>query len=663
MLPRRRLALACLLLTAVCAQCAAAQSPALNTANPDPRHVDATQFGQRIRLGPNWLFAPGDNPAWASPTFDDSGWQTISTSKELTAYGIHDIPYAWYRTHIHLRPGTRNCAIALEKTFGSYDVYVNGVRIGSNGNMAGRVRFYQRALAAYSVPDNLLTPQGDLVLALRFSVDVSGNRGRGTSMPLRTLNPNAASGVYLVSREAVPRDESYANAHNTYDDLLLGGLALLGGLVALALSLALRSQREYLAATVYLLASATVYSVWFWTDTRAYTLPSYWLEGLFHGAANIAIIEFVRILLGRPRSSWLTTFKIAAFVAPCGMLLSFSGIGGGFNLGFFTYYTPILLVDILLAVMLLHGWRGGNREARVLLPAVLVLGFGQYWTFINYLAFYIHIFATAHPLPALHLGSYTFSIPDIEDFVFYLTMLLFLVLRTVAIARERAKAAAELEAARTIQQILIPEDIPIVPGFVIHSVYKPAGEVGGDFFQILPTKNGGVLAVIGDVSGKGMPAAMTVSLLVGTFRTLAHFTESPKEILAAMNYRMFGRSSGGFTTCLVLRADPGGQLTIANAGHIAPYIAGEELPIENGLPLGLSADTAYTESTFQLGPGQQLTLVTDGVVEARDKTGVLFGFERTAAISGQSTEQIAKTAELFGQDDDITVLTLALAAS
>jgi len=245
------------------------------------------------------------------------------------------------------------------------------------------------------------------------------------------------------------------------------------------------------------------------------------------------------------------------------------------------------------------------------------------------------------------------------DTVYGVTMLLFLVLRTIGIARERTRAAAELEAARTVQQVLIPEEIPAVPGFTIHSVYKPAGQVGGDFFQILPLSGGGVLAVIGDVSGKGMPAAMTVSLLVGTVRTLAHYTQSPGEILAAMNQRMLARSRGGFTTCLVLRADTDGKLTVANAGHIAPYLAGNELPLENGLPLGLSDESKYAEAVFQLSPNQQLTLLTDGVVEAREKSGALFGFERTAAISRNSAEKVAQTAQTFGQDDDITVLTLA----
>jgi serine phosphatase RsbU (regulator of sigma subunit) len=156
---------------------------------------------------------------------------------------------------------------------------------------------------------------------------------------------------------------------------------------------------------------------------------------------------------------------------------------------------------------------------------------------------------------------------------------------------------------------------------------------------------------------------MTVSLLVGTLRTLAHYTQSPSEILAAMNQRMIARSHGGFTTCLVLRCDADGKLTVANAGHIAPYIAGKELPLENGLPLGVAAGSTYAECSFQLAPRQQLTLLTDGVVEARDKAGTVLGFERSAALSIQPAEEIACAAQAFGQDDDITVLTLSYAAA
>jgi hypothetical protein len=223
------------------------------------------------------------------------------------------------------------------------------------------------------------------------------------------------------------------------------------------------------------------------------------------------------------------------------------------------------------------------------------------------------------------------------------------------------RAETELEAARAVQQVLIPDKIPSLSAFKIESVYQPAGQVGGDFFQILPTARGGVLIVIGDVSGKGMPAAMTVSLLVGTFRTLAEYTANPGEILAAMNRRMLVRSEDGFTTCLVLRADLDGTLTVANAGHLSPYCNGEELAMDGCLPLGIHAESTYEEARLELRPGAQITLLTDGVVEARSNTGELFGFARAQNLSSKSAEQIVEAARAFGQEDDITVVTVALA--
>jgi len=113
------------------------------------------------------------------------------------------------------------------------------------------------------------------------------------------------------------------------------------------------------------------------------------------------------------------------------------------------------------------------------------------------------------------------------------------------------------------------------------------------------------------------------------------------------------------TTCLVLRTDANGIFTVANAGHIAPYLNGAELPLENGLPLGLAADALYAESNFSLTEGKQLTLMTDGIVEARGNNGELFGFERTRELAAESAELIAQSAKGFGQEDDITVLTIA----
>ncbi len=638
-----------------CASLSLAQVAASHQSGNDPRHVDATQFGDRVTLGPNWLFAPGDDPAYASPNLDDSGWMTVSSERGLPDYGIRNLHYCWYRLHIHLRPGTGNLMVGVEGSFGAYEVYANGVRIGGYGSFPGPARLNQYRLIAFAIPEGVVTPHGDLVLALRFALDAVGDMGPGTSTPLRPI-----SQVHLLSRNSAPHEMSYVDAHNTADMWVLASLSLLIGLVAIALYGTLRHQKEYLACAVFLFAESTFCFDYIWQQLVANTIPTLWVQYGSTGVVNFALIEFVRLALGLPRTRSLLGLELVSSLSVCISPLAWAG-HFPFYAGFVFYYVPILIVLILLPVLLVRASLRGNREAWVLLPAVLLRGLATYWSFFNFAAYYTHLTGTFHSLPTLHIASYEIPLRSIGGFVFFITILLFLVLRTVGIARRHATINSELEAARTVQQVLIPDRVPTIQGFTIQSVYKPAGEVGGDFFQILPTPGGGVLAVIGDVSGKGMPAAMIVSLLVGTVRTLAHYTQRPGEILAAMNHRMLGRSHGGFTTCLVLRAEGDGTLTVANAGHISPYLAGKELTLENGLPLGLAAESTYPESTFRLRPGAQLTMLTDGVIESRDKAGTLFGFERSAALSTEAAEEIARTAQVFGQDDDITVLTLRYA--
>jgi hypothetical protein len=644
-----------LLIAALCSTSTTAKASPSPQAGLDPRNFDATSFGSFVSVGPDWLFAPGDNPAWASPAFDDSGWKTISTTAPLPDAGFHDIPYAWYRIHIHLRPGTRNLAVALDSVSGSYEVFVNGIRVGGQGPMSSFLRSGHGALIAYPVPDSVIPSSGAFVLSIRCALNPASGNGRGTSTPIFSQS------VYLVDQTLAPLLVSYVVAHDSGLAILLCGFGLVVALVSFALYLALRDQHEYLAITVYLLAASSGMAALIWATFDATFLANVVMWTCLC-IQNFALIEFVRLVLHLPRSRWLFAIQVISSLAF--FTLFFNSIGYvSTSLIFVGFFLPVLTVKVLLPVLLIRGWVRGNRDAGILLPAIVAGSLADYWRFVCDLISIAH-FAPLYGLLvfSVHVGTYEVDFYRLGDVIFYVAILLFLVIRTVSIARDRARVSAELEAARTVQQVLIPDDIPVIPGFVLHSIYKPAGQVGGDFFQILPVKGGGVLIVIGDVSGKGMPAAMTVSLLVGTVRTLAHYTQSPSQILAAMNTRMLARSSGGFTTCLVLRADTDGTLTVANAGHISPYLAGNELALENGLPLGLAAETSYPESVFQLAPGEQLTLLSDGVVEARDKAGVLFGFDRTAAITGQSADQIAKAAELFGQEDDITALTLARTA-
>lgn len=225
-------------------------------------------------------------------------------------------------------------------------------------------------------------------------------------------------------------------------------------------------------------------------------------------------------------------------------------------------------------------------------------------------------------------------------------------------SRQQALLEGELAAAREVQQVILPERAEAVPGFKVESVYLPSRQVGGDFFQVLPTGDGGLLVVVGDVAGKGLPAAMLVSVLIGAIRGVTEYTKDPAELLGRLNERLIGRTQGGFSTALVARIEADGAVTIANAGHLSPYLDGQEVELLGALPLGVVENATYQVTHFHLAQGSRLTFYSDGVVEAQNAKGELFGFERGKAISTQPAAKIVQAATQFGQEDDITVVTI-----
>jgi len=236
--------------------------------------------------------------------------------------------------------------------------------------------------------------------------------------------------------------------------------------------------------------------------------------------------------------------------------------------------------------------------------------------------------------------------------------------RHIRASAEKAVLEAEMAAAREIQQVIVPEKGEAFPGYVVDSVYQPARQVGGDFFQVLPAGKDGLLVVVGDVAGKGLPAAMLVSMLVGSIRTAAEDSDDPVLMLRKLHDRLVGRTMGGFATALAAHITRDGLVTIANAGHLSPYLDGCEVELAGALPLGI-ADSGgkFDSKRFELPPGSRLTFYSDGVVEAQNKKGELFGFDRAKAMSTKSAAAIAKAAVEFGQEDDITVVTIERLAS
>jgi hypothetical protein len=232
--------------------------------------------------------------------------------------------------------------------------------------------------------------------------------------------------------------------------------------------------------------------------------------------------------------------------------------------------------------------------------------------------------------------------------------------RHIRVHAEKATLEAEMAAARAVQQVILPDGHgEPFPGFTVDTVYQPAQQVGGDFFQILPDGEGGLLVVIGDVAGKGLPAAMLVSMLVGSIRTAVEDTPDPAEILRKLHERLVGRTGAAFSTALAARIARNGLVTIANAGHLFPYLDGREIELPGALPLGVDGGGQYQLTNFELGSGSRLTFYTDGVVEAQNQKGELFGFDRAQSISTGAASAIAEAAIRFGQSDDITVVTVA----
>jgi len=170
-----------------------------------------------------------------------------------------------------------------------------------------------------------------------------------------------------------------------------------------------------------------------------------------------------------------------------------------------------------------------------------------------------------------------------------------------------------------------------------------------------------LLLVAGDVSGKGLKAAMTVATLAGALRNEP--SRKPAQVLSRLNSVLLGHGGGGFTTCCAALFKADGSVTIANAGHMPPWRNGEEIQVEPGLPLGLIAGPEYAGAVAALRPGDALTFVSDGVVEARNASREIYGFERMRALSTQPAARIAETARAFGQEDDISVITIERSAA
>jgi hypothetical protein len=202
---------------------------------------------------------------------------------------------------------------------------------------------------------------------------------------------------------------------------------------------------------------------------------------------------------------------------------------------------------------------------------------------------------------------------------------------------ERARIEQEMRTAQLIQQSLLPRDVPALPDWHFTPYYKPAKEVGGDFYDFLQLDDGQLGIVIGDVSGKGVPAALVMAITRTMLRTAAGTTDSPGEVLARVNALLSSDiTTGVFVTCFYALLHPeSGRLRYANAGHDLPYWRHGDRVSEvraTGMPLGVMPGTRYEECDVTLAPGDSVLFYSDGLVEAHNIEREMFGFPRLMGL-------------------------------
>ena len=247
--------------------------------------------------------------------------------------------------------------------------------------------------------------------------------------------------------------------------------------------------------------------------------------------------------------------------------------------------------------------------------------------------------------------------------------------------RQRELVEQELEVARSIQQASLPKEVPTLEGWQISPFYRPAREVGGDFYDFHFLSEGRVGLVVGDATGKGVPAALVMSTTLGMIQLAAGALDSssPGEVLSRVNETLFTRIPPNmFVTCFYAILDPeSASLSYANAGHDPPYLQrrgeAEELRAR-GMPLGLMPGMDYKEKEIVLDAGEVALFYTDGLVEAHNPKGEMFGFPRLRALIAEHAvegslgeflmeELYSFVGEGWEQEDDITLLTLRHSAT
>ena len=630
----------------------------------------ATTGPSAILLNGPWKFHIGDDPRWADPAFNDSGWEDyfldprhrILTpeqaiqSGELPGWQQHGHPgytgYAWYRTRLALPQNNRSIALLMPSFVNdAYEVYVNGSKIAGLGRLNGLHLTYagqpKLLMIPYAVSDN----GQPITVAIRFW------NLRSEALPAEQNLDGGLRGVPVIGPSSLLEvyERSLREQTGQIPWWLLLHVDLYGavGLISLFLFLLSRGQHEYLWAGIRLTGFAVMLgfiSVLALPQTMISFQLAVTAQAIAYTAAVFAMPLAAMYLLGVPRSVWR---RANYLVFALNLLWTLEDVGVTLGLlpptaamdrfvSVSEWLAIPLLASLLLAIAV-DGVRSNGRKAWLPMTPGLLF------------ALYVNMFLL---FPRVIPDRRFWLIAECVCACVPPSVLIIFLMRFTRQQRENIRLADDMWQAQEVQQLMLPEARASFPGFDIECEYRPAREVGRDFFQIIPHKfDGSLLIVAGDVTGKGLKAGMLVALLVGAIRTAARFNPDPIAMLIELNQRLLGRTDAQ-ATCLALCTGPDGTATLANAGHLPPYLNGEPVAMEGALPLGMIECAEFSVTRFQLKTGDKLVLMSDGVAEATNADGHLFGCERVHDLlhSAKSAAEVANAAQSFGQEDDISVI-------
>ncbi|SPE26604.1 membrane hypothetical protein [Candidatus Sulfotelmatomonas gaucii] len=617
----------------------------------------------------------GNSPVWARTDFDDSSWSTIDLTPQTdpfdltlspgsfvpgwTAKGFSNLDgYAWYR--LRVRPANPGQSLSLKMPADfedAYQVYANGQLARQFGSFdSSPPTIFVSRPEAFTLPPP--GPDGEIELALRFYMS-----------PVSTLGTSGAGGMHEppilglpLTLNVIASNQNTGLAFGRFGQLLTTLLFLL--LAPGAFWAWLQNRRELAFLWLFIeLVTGVLFFVVGWIALASW-LPAdsarFWCFGVLDSIWIPGWIMIWWYWFGLNEKRWIPW--AAWLLAAADLVVEALALAPVRDINFLSSdlrhsFNDVSLflvaaICVLLLIVLVEGYRRDRTEGLLAAAPILLLEIGALF---NYFSPLFNV-----PYPSLHIFALSISIANIASILLVLVVAVLAVRRFLRnrLREELASQVIEqdLEQARELQQhVLIPEEISS-PDFNVQVEYHPDQLVGGDFFQTIAGRDGNLLVIIGDVSGKGISAAMLVSVLVGAARTRANDSFDPASMLAVLNKQLIGRAGGHFATCLVAELQADGRLRMANAGHIAPYLNGAEVPFTGSLPLGLSGKIEPSLQALQLRPGDQITFITDGVVEARDAAGELFGFARARIICNEPVSEIVRRAQQFGQNDDITVL-------